>query len=80
MIGRVDVAATADVGEHGVERREVRVDVGDQRVAHRHQAQLSDRLHITVADAGHADLNSTVSATSSGTAPRSMRSNPKLGK
>jgi hypothetical protein len=40
----------------------------------------ASRRRMTIALDGHADVNSTDVRTSDGTSPRSIRSNPNLGK
>jgi hypothetical protein len=45
-----------------------------------HEADLVSQSVITVADAGQADVNSSVAFTSDGTSSRSTRAKPKLGK
>ena len=58
MIGRVDIRAPRDVRQHRVERWQIRVDVGDERVAHgwtgypvTGAALVADMRHMTAADA-----------------------------
>ncbi len=67
------------VAKHGLERRPIGGNVGEECVAHR-GLQRSNSSLITVADAGHAPRNSFVARTSSGTASRVVVRKPKLGK
>ena len=67
-----------DAGQHGLEGREVRVDVGDERVAS-HAAPASV-FFITRAVFEQANEYSSVARISGGASARSMRAKPKLGK
>src|SRR5919109_4095338 len=79
VIRRADVPGR-DVTEHRLKRRQVRVNVGNERVSHRRTASQSSSSAITVADDGHASRNSTELLTSSGTVSRVVFTKPKLGK
>src|SRR5688500_68573 len=80
VVCRTHALARRDVPQHRLERWQIRVNVGDEGVAHRgRRGQLSWSV-ITVAVAGQASRNSTDCFTSSGTASRCVFTKPKLGK
>src|SRR4051812_2796696 len=64
-----------DVIQDSAERREIRMNVRDQRVTH--YASASSCRAMTMAVSGQAPLNSEDCLTAPGTASRVVRSNPK---
>ena len=67
-----------DAGQHCLEGREVRMDVGDERVAS--HAAPANAFFITRAVFEQANEYSSVAWMSAGASARSMVVNPKLGK
>src|SRR5258706_7710678 len=82
MVDRVHVRPLANVGEGGLQRGKICVNVGDQceSLHCRARAAAPTRRVITPAVSGHAPWNSADAFTTSGTAARVVCVKPKRGK
>jgi len=80
VVGGADVAPV-DVGEDRGERREIGVNIGDERESnHELRVGAPMRRDITIAVSGHAPRNSADALTGSGTAVLVVRVKPNFGK
>src|SRR5882672_6330342 len=82
MVDRVHVRPLVNVGEDGLQRGKIRVNVGDQCESLHCLARAAapTRRVITTAVSGHAPWNSADVFTTSGTADRVVRVKPNRGK